>query len=131
MQNPLKKKSDKQTCPRRVGEFGPWERAEGLDTWTMRGKYRHCNFCGSMHPDDFMKLVEDGYAIGPTDKSYKAYVHDAGDHPEGGSYVGKFYFQHLTIDQRVEFVEKLNAKTINISYPGHFYVRPFFVVPVE
>ena len=25
--------ADQQTCPRRMSDFGPWERAEGLDSW--------------------------------------------------------------------------------------------------
>lgn len=42
----------------------------------------------------------------------------------------KFYFQHLSQDERQRFVELYNAKKINIGYPGHFYVRPYFMVPV-
>lgn len=41
---------------------------------------------------------------------------------------GKFYFQHLTPDERVKFVELLNQKKINIGYPGYFYQLPFFAV---
>lgn len=118
--------SKKHTCPRRVGEPGPWEHEEGLDGWTKRADIERCDFCGSIEPDEFMRLVREGYQVGPTDKSYKAYM----ESPDGRN-LGKFYFQHLTIDQRVEFVELLNNKSVNIGYPGHFYVRPFFVVPVE
>ncbi len=25
--------AEKQTCPRRMGEVGPWQRGEGLDLW--------------------------------------------------------------------------------------------------
>lgn len=39
----------------------------------------------------------------------------------------KFYFQHLSPEQQQRFIDMLNAKTMNIGYPGHFYVRPFFV----
>lgn len=39
----------------------------------------------------------------------------------------KFYFQHLSVDQKKRFVELLNEKKIQIGYPGHFYVRPFFI----
>jgi hypothetical protein len=42
----------------------------------------------------------------------------------------KFYFRHLSNDQRQRFVELLNAKRVKIGYPGHFYVLPFFCVPV-
>ncbi len=110
-----------QTCPRRGGEIGPWERGENLDTWDIREQMhnglraRHCSFCGSLHPDDFMHAARDGVEVGPTDKSYKVYV----DQAHGGS---KFYFQHLSPEQRQEFIQLLNDGTLNIGYPGHFYV---------
>lgn len=69
-----------QTCPRRMGEIGPWPRDENQDTWDIREQMhkglrsRHCSFCGSLHPDDFMRLVEEGWVVGPTDKNYKAYL---------------------------------------------------------
>ncbi len=69
----------RQTCPRRMSEFGPWERAEGLDQWTTGhgaiGQDRvgpSCSFCGSLHPDRFMELVREGWVVEPTRKSYKA-----------------------------------------------------------
>lgn len=70
-----------QTCPRRMSDLGPWERAEGLDSWTtghgLAGQENigtSCSFCGSLHPDRFMGLVRDGWIVGPTDKNYKAYL---------------------------------------------------------
>lgn len=73
-----------------------------------------------MRPDVFMNLVEAGAEIVPTDKSYKVYVL-----PEHS----KFYFQHLSVDQRKRFVDLYNDKTLKLAFPGHFYVRPFFMVP--
>ncbi len=71
----------KQTCPRRISDLGPWERKEGLDRWTtghgLVGQEQvglSCSFCGSLHPDRFMELIREGWIIGPTDKSYKAYL---------------------------------------------------------
>jgi hypothetical protein len=119
-----------QTCPRRGGEIGPWERGENLDTWDIREQMhkglqaRHCSFCGSLHPDDFMRLVKEGWQIGATDKSYKAYLGS----PEGRSQETKFYFQHLSVEQRREFVDLYNAKAIRFS-GGGFYRLPFFMVP--
>jgi hypothetical protein len=62
-------------------EFGSWRRDEGIDTWTtgpgMSGQEAggpSCSFCGSLHPDRFMELVRDGWIVGPTDKTYKAYL---------------------------------------------------------
>lgn len=70
-----------QTCPRRMSDFGPWERTEGLDRWTtghgVIGQDHiglSCSFCGSLNPDRFMELVTEGWVVGPTDKSYKAYL---------------------------------------------------------
>ncbi|MEU0213691.1 hypothetical protein ABZ281_00735 [Streptomyces sp. NPDC006265] len=62
------------TCPRRMHEMGPWKREEGLDAWTSGHGGPSCSFCGSLHPDRFMKLVRDGWVVGPTDKNYKAYL---------------------------------------------------------
>jgi len=71
----------KQTCPRRMSDMGPWQRAEGLDEWRADGGVigqnrvgLSCSFCGSLHPDRFMELVREGWVVGPTDKNYKAYL---------------------------------------------------------
>jgi hypothetical protein len=64
-----------------MAEYGPWEHAEGLDSWTTgHGVVGQdaiglsCSFCGSLNPDRFMELVREGWIVGPTDKSYKAYL---------------------------------------------------------
>src|SRR4051812_15216932 len=61
-----------------MNEYGPWERAEGLDDFLsshgLVGQPRGCTFCGSMSPDDFLMLVKAGAQVGPTDKSYKLYI---------------------------------------------------------
>lgn len=115
-----------QTCPRRLSDLGPWERGENLDEWHITLDYkdrvlRTCSFCGSLHPDDFMERMKNGETVGPTDKNYKAYL--------GGSGGPKFYYQHLSIEQRREFVECLNDKRMVLGDPGHFYRLPFFCVP--
>ncbi|MGW2692350.1 hypothetical protein ACWC3Y_10870 [Streptomyces sp. NPDC001296] len=73
--------AEAQTCPRRMGEYGPWKREAGQDTWTtghgLVGQDlvgRSCSSCGSLHPDRFMELVREGWEVGPTDKGYKAYL---------------------------------------------------------
>lgn len=88
------------------------------DHWRADGT---CSYCGSLNPDDFMKMAIDGVELGPTDKNYKVYV--------GGSGRGKFYFQHLSIEQMQQFVNLYNAKVLKIGYPGHFYRSPFFMRP--
>lgn len=81
-----------QTCPRRMGEMGPWEYKENLDHWeTSRWnpyyqstwpeqfeRPRTCSFCGGIHPDDAIKLIEAGWEVGTTGKSYKRYLEPPG-----------------------------------------------------
>lgn len=172
--------SDKHECPRRA-EIGNTGRFPGPDRWTTghglikQAAERSCSYCGSLHPDRFMELVRAGWIVGPTDKSYKAYlakpytvaektaqrqkwlatdaiaraIRDLGERDGhtpaeieaavdrewidrvepflgSGSTEAKFYFQHLAEDQRNEFIDLLNAKQVKFSYPGYFYVLPFF-----
>lgn len=167
-----------QPCPRQTHEAVMEVQKRHVSHWEDDGT---CSYCGSIKPEDFLKAVEDGLKITPTDKSYKAYI----DFPPTGvervmgsawskeqPYIGgwieatpevcakfnyepwgqdskfhdgekhwvttgvdsvitkKFYFQHLSEDQRAEFVELYNAKKFNFAFPGHFYVMPFFCVPV-
>lgn len=120
--------NEKFTCPRRIEDgrdredspfvgSGP-NQDEWLSGHGLAKQARGCNYCGSMHPDDFMRAVREGVKIGPTDKGYKAYV---GDHD------GKFYYQHLNEEQKREFVSLLNERRVHIGYPGHFYVLPYFL----
>lgn len=106
-------------CPRR-DELGAGAasvfKLPDEDDWRPNGT---CSYCGSMAPEAFLAKAKAGDELGPTDKNYKVYV--------GGR--GKFYFQHLSAEQRQEFVDLLNARTMNIGYPGRFYVLPFFAVP--
>lgn len=119
------------TCPRRAENFmrradGPFVGAgEGLDEWHEYPNPRshevgvmHCSYCGSLRPEDFMSRVEAGEALCPTDKNYKAYIEPNDD---------KFYYQHLSDDQKKRLIELANAKKIKFSAPGYWYVRPFFV----
>lgn len=65
-----------------MSDPGPWPQTEGLDRWEQRATGMggqepaglSCSFCGSLHPDRFMELLEQGWILGPTDKSYKAYL---------------------------------------------------------
>lgn len=67
-----------------------------------------------------MELVEADGEVGPTDKNYKAYLRwDGGE--------AKFYYQHLSPEQMIRFVELLNQKKLKIGYPGRFYVIPYFI----
>lgn len=106
----------KQTCPRRIENIsGTLASTLGEDHWRRWG----CSYCGSMPPDDFMQAIAAGSPLGPTDKNYKVYI----DWPGGV----KFYFQHLSEDQMMEFVELHNTDQLAFQYPGHFPVLPYFM----
>lgn len=84
-----------------------------------------CNYCGSINQDQFMQLVEEGkISLGATDKNYKVYCH-----LENGKQL-KFYFQHLSEEQRKKFVDLYNERKIKFQGSG-FYVFPFFMIPKE
>lgn len=120
------------TCPRR--EEGPRWDVKDEDQWTTvftRAGMRACNYCGSLDPQEVLDGVETGVLVlGPTDKNYKAYVEtDDGatfeGHPKGQA-AGKLYFQHLSDEQRLRFIQLHNDRVMKVGYPGHFYVDPFF-----
>lgn len=178
--------TQQHTCPRRAesGMADPTSplagSGAGLDTWTtghgLVGQEivgPSCSYCGSLHPDRFMELIRNGWIVGPTDKSYKAYIsrplteeekadrkakwlagftddevvrgaQDRGETPEdfragladyydrdlgrsgASGKEAKFYFQHLSPEQRTEFIELHNARSMRIGVPGYFYQPPFF-----
>lgn len=45
---------------------------------------------------------------------------------EGPTRYAKFYFQHLSGEQRTRFIQLYNEKRMRLAFPGHFYVLPFF-----
>ena len=160
-------KAEKMRCPRR--EENPQSDLvfPGPDKWRKdrsRRGVRFCSYCGSINPDDFMEYARRGTAeFGPTNKSYKVYVTDpfvtyvpmssswqngkrisVTKHPRTTARL-KFYFQHLSEDQRREFVDLYNARPkrrfatfqdatefepgngMQVGYPGYFYQMPFFM----
>lgn len=117
-----------QTCPRRYEMFQQGG-DEGQDTWDIREQMhkglraRHCSYCGSLHPDDFMRLIQEGWVWHATDKNYKAYIGS----PDGSSSMEtKFYFQHLSDKQRREVVGLVNAGRVKFG-PSGLYRLPFFM----
>jgi len=65
----------KFTCPRR---FEPEKSPNGemKDHWRAESQsgLTSCAYCGSLDPEFFLKLVEEGCLVIPTDKTYKAYL---------------------------------------------------------
>ena len=104
-----------------------------------------CSVCGSLNADTFMARLEAGdVVLCPTDKNYKVYIHNKGGSPfkqtygskdKDGNHIwvcrdtdhSKFYFQHLSEEQKNRFVELLNEKKLHLDHPGYFYQTPFFV----
>lgn len=117
-------------CGRRDDYFSPGGREPGLtDHYRNTGGEERCSYCGSVSGDTFMAFVRAGGEVGPTDKNYKAYLHDVKD--EHGNVVVKapglkFYFQHLSDEQKTEFIVLLNAGKVRVGMPGHFYRLPYF-----
>jgi hypothetical protein len=88
------------TCGRRVDELGPWEHGNGLDDWVLEGwdprfkkddsdpprfppdfmdrQPRTCNFCGGLHPEDAIALIEADWEVETTGKFYKRYLNPPG-----------------------------------------------------
>lgn len=112
-------------CPRRIEVRALPPDTE--DEWkTQFWPFPNCSFCGSREPQELIEEIRSGkVVIGPTDKNYKVYVRIIGD---ASGRDGKFYFQHFTKEQQNEFIELHNNKTMQISYPGYFYVLPYFTV---
>lgn len=138
-------------CPRRVedGTYGASVfKFDRDDSWRPDGT---CSYCGSIDPDDLMERLEAGTVqIGATDKSYKIYVsndggepffqtHRTDDKPFSGwdsplhtwvtqeTSMAKFYFQHLSKEQMIRFIELLNEGRIKFSGGIGFYVKPYFI----
>jgi hypothetical protein len=101
----------------------PRSREDGRPTSPAWRDDETCSYCGSLNPDVFMKQIEDGtIELGTTTKNYKVYIH--ADQQEGMS---KFYFQHLSEDQKKRFVELLGERAIKFHHGYEFTVLPFFV----
>jgi len=91
-------KGEEHLCPRRAEGVLP-AFVNSTDAWEMRGGDRVCSFCGSLHPEDFMKFCQDvpsndGYMVEPSTKSYKIYIRRPHIKNAGQGAI-KFYTQHL------------------------------------
>lgn len=136
----------KATCPRRILEAPLDKKGELLDGWDLAGE---CSYCGSVSPGVlFARLNAGNVIVTPTDKNYKIYLdatpgsplfrrqfrtdNDSSGDPTkwvwGSAEVPtvKFYFQHLTLEQREQFIALYNDKKMQMAYPHQFYVTPYF-----
>ena len=117
-----KAKGEEFMCGRRMEGYPYAKALAGPDYWRSDGT---CSHCGSLSPDQLFKALEDGCEIGPTDKSYKIYIEGEKAPRVGGAV--KFYFQHLSDDEKHKFIGILNDGKIKFGTPGNFYVKPFFI----
>ena len=104
-------------CPRRDENPMVDESFPAPDEWRSDGR---CSYCGSMSPEEFLRRVELGEPVTPTDKNYKAYLGN-----------GKFYFQHFSEEQCKRLIALVNAKQVKFECPGYFYRLPFFMTSVS
>lgn len=111
-------------CPRRRENPSSYTIFPGEDSWETRGGlYTHCSYCGSLNPDTLLELIQGGLCtVGPTDKNYKAYIAVIG----GEDHI-KFYYQHFSEDQKLQFFNMYRDQTVMLGYPGYFYVLPYFI----
>lgn len=84
-----------------------------------------CSYCGSMNPDDFMARLEVGtIELQTTSKNYKVYTTAIPGTPPVPI---KFYFQHLSVDQRHRFLAIFMEGRIKFRDSVGFQVLPFFI----
>lgn len=83
---------------------------EQPDTWDWGPDgNRTCSYCGSLHPDDLMKICalvidDDRYAIEGTTKSYKVYIQQPGVRNASEGAI-KFYMHHAPAEPSTEHQE--------------------------
>jgi hypothetical protein len=86
-------------CPLRKGDFGS-SRFPTPDKWNKRGIDRVCSYCGSLHPEEFLKLLpliqEDSEQIyiEISDRRHKIYVRREGIKNAGEGAI-KVYLAHV------------------------------------
>lgn len=113
-------------CPRR--QENPHSLFPGPDHWDQfkSNGDRVCSYCGSLHPDDFWRLVREAAEAGPdadyntavqiepSTKHYKVYVRRATvrNAHEGGI---KFYTQHLDFASITDEQDALYKQAARVS----------------
>lgn len=110
-------------CPRRDENPGGVFKLSESDHVRVDGS---CSYCGSLDGDIFMERLEAGtIVLRGSDKDYKAYIAASEGSPPLTAI--KFYFQHLSTEQRMRFVDLWNEN--RIAHNG-LYVMPFFMARV-
>lgn len=96
-------------CGSRLQQRGTPPGGIVCDGWRdMPDGSRTCSYCGSLHEEDAIEIMEkyaageDGYKYDPTTKNYKLYLNrpDVRNASEGGI---KFYGWHVPTELKVQF----------------------------
>jgi hypothetical protein len=112
---------DHQRCGRRGGmpDFDGKGSQAKPDTWGYGPDgNRTCSYCGSIHPDDLMKicrlaLKDERYSIDGTTKSYKVYVRQPGVQNASEGAI-KFYMHHAPAEPSAED-QALFSEAVRVS----------------
>lgn len=92
--------SREQQAPHWPGEDnwleGVWGKCDS-DVWKWPWQPRVCSWCGSAHPEDAIKLLQEKWEVEGTGKAYKRYIHPPGYH---------------------EFIANLNARCRELAERG-------------
>lgn len=68
-------KKEQFTCPRNI-QTTP-HRSRGSNYWYYQQDDRFCSFCGSMHPEDFDRVIEE--AIDPKNETRIVFIDEGGN----------------------------------------------------
>lgn len=71
--------------------------------WKEREDKSHCSYCGSLHPEEVRKIIEEGGKLGGSDWKY-GYPHKFYVYPKNGGML-KYYTQHLMDMEEPAFTE--------------------------
>lgn len=116
---PTEKGTEFHTCPRGAESFGPYADRAKESTWDKIGEDRVCSYCGSLHPEDFEKIVDlciesngEKAEVERSTKGYKIYARrkDTVNAGQGGI---KFYTQHVFVLEQpgqVEYIKRTEPK---------------------
>ena len=109
-----------QSCPLNFGQaFTP----AGEDYWEKRGSDLGCSFCGSLHPEQFLKHIDDviafggeGYSIELNDSKDKMYVTRPGISNASQGCI-KFKLAHLyQYNETIEMAQRMaNSDKIKLA----------------
>lgn len=86
--------------------------------WHYRDMFRHCGYCGSLHPEDLADILVDGGTAGESDWKY-GWPHKHYITLYSGDYAGKWYNRHLEDledDASFNIITKMLEKHTHIEW---------------